>query len=156
MGGRHLPLRLAGCAGYQPPLLRGGGPSGLPPRWAPAGGENHRALTSCAGPRSCVPCFLICRLTCGSHCSCSVHPSVTTSKPQREIHNSRILKGKCTACPLAVTVLAVGERNAPRLRAPGAALRSAHSFILLAADFSSALRARHLPWDGHTCLTVLS
>jgi hypothetical protein len=26
--------------------------------------------------------------------SCLVHPSITMSKPQREIHNSRILKGK--------------------------------------------------------------
>ena len=30
----------------------------------------------------------------GSYQSCLVHPSVIISKPQREIHNSRILKGK--------------------------------------------------------------
>lgn len=71
-------------------------PPCAPPRVGPGlVSQNQHDLCVVRGTSSmhpllpCLPPALF-----GSYCSCLVHPAVTISKPQREIRNSRVLKGK--------------------------------------------------------------
>ena len=90
-----------------------------------------------------------------SYCRCLVHPSVTISKPQKEVHSSGILKGK--KAPPARWLWQfwqLGKGMCSRPCSPPADLPK-HILMLLATDYSIILSVLHLPWEGQISLSVL-